>query len=78
MIADAILDCTRRGDLILDPFLGSGSIIIAAEKTGRACFGIELDPLYVDTIVRRWEAFTGSAATNATTGAPFSSVTKNE
>ncbi|HEY6386268.1 MAG TPA: DNA methyltransferase [Candidatus Acidoferrum sp.] len=56
MIADAIMDCTSRGDVVLDGFLGSGSTVIAAERTGRRCFGIELDPLYVDTIVRRWQS----------------------
>jgi hypothetical protein len=50
LIADAIKDCTARGDLILNPFLGSGTAIIAAERSGRRCYGLELDPLYVDTI----------------------------
>jgi ParB/RepB/Spo0J family partition protein len=48
MIADAILDCTARGEIVLDPFLGSGSTLIAAERTGRRCFGMDIDPLYVD------------------------------
>jgi len=50
IVADAILDCTARGDVVLDPFLGSGTTVIAAERTGRVCYGIELDPRYVDTI----------------------------
>jgi DNA modification methylase len=62
LVADAILDSSARGDLILDAFLGSGTTIIAAERTGRICYGIELDPRYVDTIVRRWQSFTGQSA----------------
>jgi hypothetical protein len=57
MVADAILDCTARGDIVLDCVLGSGTSVIAAERTGRRCFELELDPLYVDTIVRRWQAY---------------------
>src|SRR5215472_8365308 len=49
MIADAIMDCSARGDIILDPFLGSGTTLIASERTGRTCYGLELDPVYVDT-----------------------------
>ena len=71
MVADAILDCTARGDIVLDGFLGSGTTVIAAERTGRRCFGLELDPLYVDTIVRRWQAYTGEQARLASTGRPF-------
>ena len=59
LIADAIRDCSRRGETVLDGFGGSGSTLIAAEKTGRAARLIEYDPLYCDTIVRRWEKFTG-------------------
>ena len=59
MLEDAILDLTQRGEIVLDPFLGSGSTLIAAEKTGRVCRGVELDPLYVDVILRRFEAVTG-------------------
>jgi len=62
LIADAIRDCSRRGELILDGFGGSGSSLIAAEKTGRAARLIEYDPLYCDTIIRRWEAYTGKKA----------------
>jgi DNA modification methylase len=71
MVADAILDCSRRGDVVLDPFLGSGTTLIASERVGRRCFGIEIDPAYVDTIVRRWQAFTGDTARHATTGEAF-------
>ncbi|MCH8517746.1 MAG: site-specific DNA-methyltransferase [Cyclobacteriaceae bacterium] len=63
MLEDALLDMTNRGDIVLDPFLGSGSTLLAAEKAGRRCFGVELDPLYVDLIVRRYEEATGKAPT---------------
>ena len=71
MLEDALLDLTNRGDFVLDPFLGSGSTLIAAENTGRICRGVELDPLYVDVIVRRYEAASGNAATLAETGESF-------
>ena len=59
---------TNRGEIVLDPFLGSGSTLIAAESTGRVCCGVELDPLYVDLIIRRYEAATGTTAVLAETG----------
>lgn len=62
LVADAIQDCSKRRDLVLDPFAGSGTTVIAAEKTKRRAAAIELDPVYVDTIVRRWQAFTGNQA----------------
>jgi len=65
LVADAILDCSRRGDHVLDAFLGSGSTLIACERTGRVCRGIELDPLYVDTAIRRWQRYTGREAVHA-------------
>ena len=65
LIADAIRDCSRRGEIVLDCFGGSGSTLIAAEKTGRRARLIEYDPLYCDTIVRRWEQLTGKRATRA-------------
>jgi DNA modification methylase len=71
MLADALMDCTARGDVVLDPFLGSGSTLIAAERSGRVCHGIELDPGYVDTAVRRWQSWTGQQAVHAETGKPF-------
>jgi len=71
LIADAILDCTKRGDIVLDAFLGSGSTLIAAEKVGRRCYGIELDPLYVDTAIRRWQQWTGDAAIHTESGNSF-------
>ena len=71
MIADAIRDCSKRGQIALDGFGGSGSTLIAAEKTGRSARLIEYDPLYCDTIVRRWEAYTGKRALLALTNETF-------
>jgi DNA modification methylase len=64
LVADAILDCTRRDDIVLDPFMGAGTTILASERTGRRGFGIELDPLYIDTTIDRWQRMTGQTATN--------------
>ena len=71
LVADAIRDCSRRGDVVLDCFAGSGSTLIAAEKTGRLARLVEYDPLYCDTIVRRWEAYTGRNAIHLTSGEEF-------
>ena len=65
LVADAIRDCSRRGSNILDPFGGSGTTLIAAERTGHSARLAELDPLYVDLIVRRWQAYTGQRAVHA-------------
>ena len=74
LVADALLDVTRRGAVVLDPFGGSGSTLIAAEKTGRSARLIEFDPLYCDVIIRRFEAFTGKRAQLAATGETFENV----
>ena len=71
LVADAILDSTCRGEIVLDPFLGSGSTLIAAEKVGRRCRGIELAPAYVDTIIRRWQRWSGGLARRLEDGALF-------
>lgn len=71
LVADAIRDCSRRGETVLDAFGGSGSTVIAAEKTGRCARVIEYDPLYCDTIVRRWEKYTGKRAVLARSGEAF-------
>jgi DNA modification methylase len=62
LVIDVLLDCSHRGEIVLDSFLGSGTTLLAAERTGRICRGIELDPLYVDTSIRRWQNLTGSDA----------------
>ena len=71
LIADAIRDCSRRGEVVLDCFGGSGSTLIAAEKTGRSARLVEYDPLYCDTIIRRWEKLTGKRALLAVTNETF-------
>jgi 16S rRNA G966 N2-methylase RsmD len=71
LVADALLDCSSRGGLVLDCFLGSGTTLIAAEKTGRRAAGMELDPTYVDTALRRWQEFTGQEPVHAVSGRTF-------
>ncbi len=65
---------SRPGELVFDPFLGSGTTLIAAEMTGRCCRGLELNPKYADVIVRRWQEFVGDEAVLAADGATFSAV----
>lgn len=65
LVADAIKDCSRRGAMVLDPFAGSGTVLIAAERTGRRACALEVDPTYVDVAVRRWQSYTGKSATLA-------------
>lgn len=74
LIADAIRDCSKRGDIILDPFAGSGTILVAAERTGRRAAAIELDPHYVDNAVKRWQEATGAQATLSSSGQTFAEV----
>jgi DNA modification methylase len=74
LVADAMMDCTARGDIVLDPFLGSGTTVIAAERTGRVCYGMELDPQYVDTAVRRWQAVSGLVAQHSVSGNTFNEL----
>jgi hypothetical protein len=74
LVADAIKDCTRRGEIVLDAFSGSGTTLIAAEKTRRRGRAIELDPLYVDVAVQRWQRLTGREAMLADTGQTFAGV----
>ncbi len=64
LVADAILDVSRHNDIVLDPFCGSGTTILAAERTGRRGYGIELDPLYVDLAITRWQKMAGQTATH--------------
>jgi adenine-specific DNA methylase len=74
MLADIMLDCTARGELVLDPFLGSGSSIIAAERVGRKLRAIEIDPRYVDLAIRRWQRHSGDQAVHAKSGLKFGQV----
>lgn len=74
LVADAIRDCSKRRQIVLDPFAGSGTTLIAAEKTGRRARVLELDPLYCDTIIRRWQAFTGKRSRHADTGRSFEKI----
>lgn len=76
MIADAILDVTKRGDLVIDAFLGSGTSIIAAERVGRRCYGTELDPRYADTIIARYQRHSGEQAIHCATGMAFDNLAK--
>jgi DNA modification methylase len=71
LVADAILDASARHDIVLDAFLGSGTTLLAAERTGRICYGMELDPHYVDTAIRRWQRWTGQQARHAVSGRLF-------
>lgn len=71
MFVDAMLDCSHRGGIVLDCFGGSGVTLIAAERTQRVARVIELDPLYVDLMIRRWQSFTGRTAIHAATGMTF-------
>ena len=71
MVADAIKDCTRRGDIVLDLFGGSGTTLLAAERVGRRGYLMELEASYVDVAVRRWQSFTRKDAVQAQTGVTF-------
>ena len=74
LVADAIKDCSHRNGIVLDPFIGSGTTLIAAQRTGRRARGIELDPVYIDVAVRRWQTYTGKSATLLATGETFEEV----
>lgn len=74
LVADAIMDCSRRGDIVLDCFGGSGTTLIAAEKTGRRAYVMELDPVYVDVAINRFEKFTGLEAVHSETGLGFAEM----
>ncbi len=74
LVADAILDCSKRGGVVLDCFSGSGTTLIAAERTGRRGYGIELDPVYVDVTIKRYQTLTGQKAVHAATGLSFEDI----
>ena len=75
LVADAILDCSERTDIVLDSFGGSGTTLIASEHTGRTARLIEIDPAYCDQTIRRWQRLTGRTAVNAA-GVPFNDLEK--
>jgi DNA modification methylase len=71
LVADAIRDCTAAGEIVLDPFLGEATTLIAAEQTGRICYAIESDPLRLDRAVRHWQQVTGLSAAHGQHGMSF-------
>ena len=74
LICDILLDASVRGDIVVDPFAGSGTTLIAAEKLGRKARCMELDPAYCDTIIRRWQHWTGETAVRITDGVSFDAL----
>jgi DNA modification methylase len=78
MVADAFLDSTARGEVVLDAFLGSGTTLMAAERVGRVCYGIEIDPLYIDVAIRRWQRYSGEAAIHSATGRRFDEISDEQ
>jgi len=74
MIADAIKDCTKRNDIVLDTFGGSGSTMLACERVGRKARLIEYDPVYTDVAIRRWQDFTRRDAVHADRGKTFDEI----
>jgi DNA modification methylase len=77
MIMDAILDCSERGGIVLDAFLGSGTTLLAAERTSRICYGVELEPRYIDVAIRRWQNLTGEDALLLGCGTSFNQMERN-
>ena len=74
LIEKALEGGSKKGDLVLDIFLGSGSTLIGCEKKGRKCYGMELDPKYVDVIIKRWQEYTGKQAVHSVSGLSFNEV----
>jgi DNA modification methylase len=74
LVADAMRDCSRRGQIVFDPFMGSGTTILAAEKVGRRAYGLEIEPRYIDAAVKRWQDFTKRDAILKATGQTFDEV----
>jgi DNA modification methylase len=77
LIEKALINCSKSKDLVLDLFLGSGSTLIGCEKKGRDCYGMELDPKYIDVIVKRWQEYTGKKAIHAESGEEFIEVSND-
>ncbi len=78
LVMEAMLDVTVRGDLVLDPFLGSGTTLLAAERTNRLCTGVEIEPRYIDLAIRRWQEMTGDQAVLSETGQSFNSLASGD
>jgi DNA modification methylase len=76
LVADALKDASRRGGIVLDPFLGSGTTLVAAEETGRVAYGMEYEPNYVDVAIKRWQDLTGALAVHEPTGLTFEEMSK--
>ena len=77
LVADAIQDCSKRRGIILDAFAGSGTTIIAAEKSDRRAYALELAPAYADTAIKRWQDYTGQDAMHAESREAYASITKS-
>jgi DNA modification methylase len=77
LMRKSILNHTKAGELVYDPFLGSGTTLAAAEVTGRACYGLELDPKYVDVVIQRWQGLSGKKATLEGDGRTFDAIRKD-
>jgi DNA modification methylase len=74
MLVDALLDVSHRDEIVIDPFVGSGSTLLAAEATGRICRAIEIDGQYCDVVIKRWQEMTGETAVLERTGESFASL----
>jgi DNA modification methylase len=77
LVADAMKDCTRRGDIVLDTFCGSGTTILAAERVGRRAYTLELEPRFVDVAIKRWQAYSRKDAIHSETGLTFDEAASN-
>jgi DNA modification methylase len=78
LVVDAIKDCSQRGGIVLDPYGGSGTTLISAERTGRQARLIEFDPHYVDLIIRRWQSFTGAVAVHIGSNRTFDEISRSQ
>ena len=74
LIADAIMDCSKRGAIVLDAFAGSGSTLLAAERTGRKGYGLEIEPHYIDTIIKRFDSLSGVKAVHTPSSKSFEAI----
>jgi DNA modification methylase len=77
LMRKSILNHTKGGESVYDPFLGSGTTLAAAEVTGRVCYGLELDPKYVDVVIQRWQGLSGKQATLEGDGRTFDAIQKD-